>query len=555
MKNRKAFTLIEILAVIVVLAIIALIAIPRINEQIEYSKKESVERTVDSLVRSYEYEELNSNKKIGRKDVCDYQDGECAFTGYIERDSQDRIVVFINTPKGCASGNIDDLDVTGTTCGVDDVTPPVIQNIELPSIGTNFVTILVKIEENESMIQSAKFRLLDRNGNPVTGWEDDDYTYEAEDSKVAKKTFSDLTLGTEYYLEVKVTNTSNGENTSSRLYSDGTAIRFVTLGFEKPKITYDTTKWSQVKQVIINYDPNFENKENKFRTLSSGQRVVDDWEVVEDNLKIISILNYHYYVNAKSTSGSSVLTTTTQIGYVDNAIDVLNPKPTIEPLNYKNGSGVNTNLVSLRLKDDKSGIAYYCVTTTNNVNNCSGDGNNTQLNKWVLAVNNASDLTLANKEVRDKTVQHQFSNAGKYYVFLKDAVGNLSDAKEITLYKVEYDLNGGTGNVPYQIKLQGSDLTLTDVTPTRSGYEFLGWDTNPNLNRDNPTYLRKGTYSNDSNIKLYAQWRKTVTITYNANSGTGTVASDKCYRYNAQASCSIKFKNGGFTRTGYTFKG
>ena len=144
------------------------------------------------------------------------------------------------------------------------------------------------------------------------------------------------------------------------------------------------------------------------------------------------------------------------------------------------------------------------------------------MNKWVLAVTNASDLGKANKEVRDRTVQHQFANAGTYYVFLKDAVGNISNSNKIVLYKVEYDLNGGTGTVNYQIKLHGNDVVLSDVTPTRSGYVFLGWDTNKDAHTDTPTYAKKGTYKDNSNVKLYAIWRKTVTITYNSNSGFTT---------------------------------
>ena len=197
------------------------------------------------------------------------------------------------------------------------------------------------------------------------------------------------------------------------------------------------------------------------------------------------------------------------------------------------------------MNDTLSGVGYYCISTTNNPNNCSETGNNTQLNKWVLASSAA--------EVREKTMQHQLENGGTYYSFVKDYVGNLSDPNQFTVYKVHYDLNGGTGTVLDQIKVKGSSLTLSDVTPTRSGYEFLGWDTNKSSHT--ATYAKKGAYTTDSDVTLYAIWRKTITITYNANSGTGTVEASSCYKYNAEATCSITFRENGYSRTGYTFTG
>ena len=54
MKNKKCFTLIELLAVIVVLAIIALIATPIVMNTIKKSKKGAAERSVDSYVKQLE---------------------------------------------------------------------------------------------------------------------------------------------------------------------------------------------------------------------------------------------------------------------------------------------------------------------------------------------------------------------------------------------------------------------------------------------------------------------------------------------------------------------
>ena len=75
---------------------------------------------------------------------------------------------------------------------------------------------------------------------------------------------------------------------------------------------------------------------------------------------------------------------------------------------------------------------------------------------------------------------------------------------KIVLYKVEYDLNGGTSAaIPHQIKLKDNTLVLTDVVPVRDGYDFIGWDTNPTKPYSSvsvlPTYSTTGNYTNNSN--------------------------------------------------------
>ena len=44
-----------------------------------------------------------------------------------------------------------------------------------------------------------------------------------------------------------------------------------------------------------------------------------------------------------------------------------------------------------------------------------------------------------------------------------------------TKYTVSYKNNGGTGAPDSQTKWYGTNLTLSSVIPTRSGYTFLGW--------------------------------------------------------------------------------
>ena len=78
-------------------------------------------------------------------------------------------------------------------------------------------------------------------------------------------------------------------------------------------------------------------------------------------------------------------------------------------------------------------------------------------------------------------------------------------------YTINYDLNGGDSVLPEsQIKLKGEALTLSDITPTRSGYSFLGWSTTKNATT--ATYTPRSSFTVDENTTLYAVWTSESTI-------------------------------------------
>lgn len=70
-------------------------------------------------------------------------------------------------------------------------------------------------------------------------------------------------------------------------------------------------------------------------------------------------------------------------------------------------------------------------------------------------------------------------------------------------YTVSYNANGGTNAPSSQTKTHGIDLTLTSDTPTRSGFNFIGWATS---SEGAVAYSPSGTYSTNANVELYAVW-------------------------------------------------
>ena len=141
------------------------------------------------------------------------------------------------------------------------------------------------------------------------------------------------------------------------------------------------------------------------------------------------------------------------------------------------------------------------------------------------------------------------------------AGGSYTDNADVTLYAVwqynpetytiRYDANGGTGAPASQTKTYGVPLTLSAVKPTRAGYEFLGWSTDPTTMLTN--YAPGERYTDEASVTLYAVWRyvpKTYTVSYDANGGGNTPASQiKTEDVTLILTSTIP------TRYGYTFKG
>ena len=118
-------------------------------------------------------------------------------------------------------------------------------------------------------------------------------------------------------------------------------------------------------------------------------------------------------------------------------------------------------------------------------------------------------------------------------------------------YTISYNANGGSGAPSSQTKYYFSPLTLTTVSPYRSGYSFLGWSTSSTAK--SATYSAGGSFSTNANTTLYAVWQKnlaTYTISYNANGGSGAPTSQT-----KTEGLTLYLSSSTPTRSGYTFKG
>jgi len=123
-------------------------------------------------------------------------------------------------------------------------------------------------------------------------------------------------------------------------------------------------------------------------------------------------------------------------------------------------------------------------------------------------------------------------------------------AVEEKTYNVTYNVGEEGTNAPTnQTKQHGIDLTLTSDVPSRSGYDFLGWDTDPAA--ETVVYKPGDIYKEDADLTLYAVWKlKTYTVTYDANGGTGAPA-DQIKEHDVDLALSSVIP----TKEGYTFLG
>ena len=121
-------------------------------------------------------------------------------------------------------------------------------------------------------------------------------------------------------------------------------------------------------------------------------------------------------------------------------------------------------------------------------------------------------------------------------------------------YAVNFYGNGATsGSTAAQTKTYGQNLTLRANGFAKTGYTFIGWNTNSGATT--AQYANGATYTGNAAINLYAIWRKQLTLSYNANNGSGAPGAQSAYVYNSTTSYKFTLPSTRPTRTGYNFLG
>ena len=121
-----------------------------------------------------------------------------------------------------------------------------------------------------------------------------------------------------------------------------------------------------------------------------------------------------------------------------------------------------------------------------------------------------------------------------------------AENKTITKFDIIYNSTGGS-SVTSQTKDIGVNLILTDVTPTRHGYTFVGWNTVED--GSGTSYESGATYTTDDDLILYAIWTPWVhTVNFDANGGLDTPTS-----FTKTTKVDVSISEDKPTRSGYVF--
>ena len=116
-------------------------------------------------------------------------------------------------------------------------------------------------------------------------------------------------------------------------------------------------------------------------------------------------------------------------------------------------------------------------------------------------------------------------------------------------YTVSYNANGGSGAPGNQTKTYGVDLILSSTKPTRTGYNFTGWNTS-SLGYGT-SYAGGAKYTGNADLTLYAQWTpNNYTIVFHGNGATGGSTASMQMQYNE----TKQLNENGFVKTGHSFK-
>lgn len=222
--------------------------------------------------------------------------------------------------------------------------------------------------------------------------------------------------------------------------------------------------------------------------------------------------------------------------------------------------------------DDKNNTLYYTISSA------SSSAKDSRGNVAVLTTNydNGGSGWATSNQIKLKTYTYTYTRGAtaiKRHLYAKlntveygggtPTVYTTFTIPALTTYTVKYNANGGTGAPTSQTKRYGESLKLRIGVPTRTGYNFVNWKSTQG---STVYYFLPGeTTTYNGNQTMYAQWqKKTYTIKYNANGGTGVPSSQtKTYGTNltlsstkpTRASKSTTDEEGVVTTTSYKFLG
>ena len=577
MKNRKAFSLIELLAVVIIMGILLLIGVISVTEYISESRKDTyltnARLHVDAARRMYGAETLSQmpndgeallvplaitdtdRENKGLKSPYGDLNVERSYVVIVNNDDKRFYYVVAIDEAGYAIKGIveDELARNSITTEHAENTYPTISEVRdgdksvtldgveykvSPRNDPNANTVLLASDELQTKILITKI-------NPDTNEE------------------SEWVSG-EWARKLKITLTSdikNGIPQKFQWYVDGEWKDFCSNGREN----------TCTKEITGDYDKNI-----KFRTANITGEVIspdtDLYPIKLDGTKPECVLELDGTIGENNWYTSDVVTvkfssaTDNISGVLYNGFDGSAAKEknitgnhksiTVEAGIQDNAGNSNTCSITFKKNSNKlvlavspNGGTYYITEDKDSIDE------NVRLTITGIWENDlaTAQYVLSKDNVTEPTTGWQdFSNGGEVtltltggtnYLWTK-VINNAGTRTEPrysnsynTGYTIAYDANGGSNAPTKQVKTHNLSITVPTTIPTREGWTFQGWS--KTKNSKTVDYASGASYTENKARTLYAVWKRTVTVTFMPNGSSTTQTTRTCEVWNNESNCSI----------------
>ena len=526
MKNRRGFTLIEIIAVIVILSIIAIMTVPIIIGIINNTRISSYRESVRNILKATDLYIASDNfvnfppEGINVIDVSIQMKNKNFVSGKIIKNIQGNLELEkVSNGQYCGKGVLEYIVVVEGSCDQLDTTPPTI-TINSNLITSSSIMIVGTSEDYESGISGYQFS----KNNGLT------WTIK-QTSNVY--TFTGLTNNVDYTFKVRAINNNN-------LVADSSELVVKTRDIEIPTYSINTTEWSTSKIVTILYPFREEGYSYEY-SLDNALT----WQIVEEPITEKQIIfNENGSVIARILDGTNEINGTS---YQVTNIDIT--KPTIEisvvgsPFNENDWAKDNFDL-KIQTIDNESGINNYkyCQTTSSScvptavVNESSGTvtiSTESTTNKICVQtfdnVNNSSLVVCSDIYKLDKGIPAVVfgMNGNSAYAKSRNTTISVSDATSgVIANSLKYLWNTNV-IAPTETSFSTSFTnggTLTTPVGVTGGYYLwiLGLD-----NAGNTLIARSNVFNLDNTIPVISINPSSVSVALGSTyTDTGVTASD-----------------------------
>ena len=333
-----------------------------------------------------------------------------------------------------------------------------------------------------------------------TTWSDNMEKWDiTENNQLVEKT--NCKEGT-YYLYVRI----NGEEIYK---SKEFIVGENTLAENKITIKPSTTTWTKDNiTATVTYGSTLTSNKKAGYGTTLEKAITVASESTSTNLTATE--NGYFYAEATDVAGNKV-TTSLQITKIDRTA------PSVENVEIKNVNTTGYDVYVYGVQDSGSGVNRVQFPTWTDYNGQDDIQSGWQTAEASKGVKQSDGTTWV---YRVNTTDHK-NEAGKYYTYIYtyDNIENSLKVSEQTVtvptVKITYDENYNSAKTTVD-KAYNTELGELS-TPTRTGYTFAGWYTEPT----GGTQISSTTLTPADNTTYYAHWTANkYTVTYDFNGGT-----------------------------------